>query len=200
MPSWTHDLPAAPTHHGYDLRRTPPDRPIRAIATCDALNVCFTHYWGGRTRPCETPECEACNAMSPKRAHCYLSAMDPATRDHFLFECTAAAALPFSDWIATYGTLRGCLFQASRPKRRRNAKVEILTKPADLSKISLPPAPDIAAAMSVIWQIPGSAIQHNDAIDMIPAMTIASDKVNRMRINEADFQKATSYRRGNGTP
>jgi len=200
MPDWTHELPPNPTHHGYDLRRTPPDRPLRAIVTCDQLNVCFTHFWGGRTRPCEKPDCEACAAMSPSRAHCYLSAMDPATREHFLFECTAAAALPFRDWVATYGTLKGCLFQAIRPKRRRNSKVEILTKPADLSKITLPPAPDIAKAMSVIWQIPGASVKRDGAFASIPRVSADSAEVDRMRLNPADFPKATSNASGNGTP
>lgn len=200
MPSWSTDLPPSPSHHGFDLRRTPPDRPLRAIVTCDQLNICFTHFWGGRTRPCEKPNCEACLAMSPARAHCYLSAMDPATRDHFLFECTAAAALPFRDWFETYSTLRGCLFQALRPKRRRNSKVEILTKPADLSKINLPSAPDIARAMAVIWQIPGASIKPDGGIDSFPRVTPDSNEVDRMRINPADVDKAVSAPGGNGRP
>ena len=199
MPDWTHELPPNPTHHGYDLRRTPPDRPLRAIVTCDQLNVCFTHFWGGRTRPCEKPHCAACEAMSPARAHCYLSAMDPTTREHFLFECTASAALPFRDWVDAYGTLRGCLFQAMRPKRRRNAKVEILTKPADLSKITLPPPPNIPEAMSVIWQIPGVSVKPDHALDSFPRVSADSNELNRMRLNPADLQHAASTASGNGS-
>jgi len=137
--------------------------------------------------------------MSPTRAHCYLSALDPATHDHFLFECTAAAALPFKDWLATYGTLRGCLFQATRPKRRRNAKVEILTKPCDLTKITLPPPPDIPKAMSVIWQLPGAAISLNGALDSLPRLKVNSEQTARQRFNPADAQLPTPTTDGNGS-
>jgi len=198
MPSWSHELPPSSKHNGYDLKRTPPDRPLRAIVTSETLHVCWTHFWGGRTVPCERPECEACNALSPARAHCYLAAMDPATRDHFLFECTAKAAVPFQDWIATYKTLRGCFFQAQRPKRRRNSAVEILCKPADLTKITLPLPPDVPLAMCVIWQLPGTSVQSDGALNSIPLTTIQSDVTDRMRFNDADGLPAASKSAGNG--
>jgi len=200
MPNWSQTLPDPAQHKGYDLVRTPPDRPLRAVITCEQMAICFTHFWGGRTRPCEKPECEACNAMSPTRAHCYVSAYDPGTKDHFLFECTAAAAFPFRDWIATYGTLRGCMFHASRPKRRRNSKVEILTKPCDLTKIVLPNPPDVPLAMTVIWQIPGTAIKPHGAIDGTAAIAPSRDIIDHMRLNPADLAHSGSCAKGNGSP
>ena len=199
MPAWSHDLPNASRRVGYELRRTPADRPIRAIATCETLHVCWTHYWGGRTVPCEKPQCEACEALSPARSHCYLSAIDPATRDHFIFECTAGAAIPFQEWIATYGTLRGCFFQAIRPKRRRNSRVEITCKPADQTKITLPTSPNIPLAMAVIWQIPGAAVQASE--ESTPCLPSRADsiQIDRMRLNAADFAPVARDPRKNGS-
>lgn len=199
MPAWSTDLPPAPQHRGFDLRRTPPDKPVRAIVTCETLHVCFTHFWGGRTRPCERPDCEACRAMSPARAHCYVSAFDPATKDHFLFECTASAAVPFQDWQSTYGSMRGCLFQASRPKRRRNSKVELLTKPCDLTKITLPNPPDVPLAMAVIWQLPGASIDLANLADGQATFAVDQLVADRMRVYPADAAPRQTSASGNGS-
>ena len=53
MPTWSTELPSVQKHMGYDLRRTPPAAPLHAICTCTDLLVCDTHFWGGRTLPCE---------------------------------------------------------------------------------------------------------------------------------------------------
>ncbi len=198
MPNWSNELPPAPTHHGFDLKRTPADRPLRAIVTSEDLSVCWTHYWGGRTVPCESPECEACKALSPSRSHCYLTAIDCTTREHFLFECTALAAVPFTIYRDSYHTLRGCLFQASRPKRRRNAKVEILCKPADLTKITLPQPPDIPRAMAVIWQLPGTAVKSDGALNSSPQFTIHRPTADLQRLCPSDQEPTHILSTGNG--
>lgn len=199
MPAWSNELPTVSETPGLTLKRTPPDRPLRAVVTCPDLNVCLTHFWGGRTMPCEKPDCEACTAMSPKRAHVYLSAYDLVSREHFIFECTAPAAEPFRDWKRDFSTLRGCMFQASRPKRRRNAQVEILTKPCDLTKISLPSPPDVAGAMAVIWRLPQTACSSRHLNSVDAAIDTNSDVANRMRICPADFAPTATQHRKNGT-
>jgi len=158
MPTWSNQLPSTDRHIGFDLRRTPHDHPLTAIVTTEDMIGCYTHYWGGRTVPCEKPDCPACNATVPFRWHSYVSAFDPKTRDHFIFECTANAAKAFEDHKAAHSTLRGCYFIACRPKRSKNSKVEITTKPADLARITLPNPPDLIKALSVIWRLPGAAL------------------------------------------
>jgi hypothetical protein len=168
MPHWSNQLPDTPTKYAYELKRTPPDSPLTAIVLSADLLGCYTHYWAGHTVPCEycppdpttdQPEtpCDACTNGSPARWHAYLACWNPKTHSVFLFECTLQAAKAFETYRADYGTLRGCFFSASRPRRRRNAKIEILTRPADLSKLKLPDAPDLLRAMSVIWQLPPTA-------------------------------------------
>lgn len=198
MPNWSNELPPAPKHYGFELKRTPADGPLRAIVTCNDLSVCWTHFWGGRTVPCETPNCPACEAMSPSRAHCYLSAIDGGTREHFLFECTTVAAVPFNVWRESYGTLRGCLFQAIRPKRRRNAKVEITCKMVELTKIILPEPPDVPRAMAVIWQLPGAAVQSDGAENSSPRFTLHQPTADLQRLCPSDAEPVHILSPGNG--
>jgi len=198
MPSWSNQLPDESDVHAFDLIRTPPDAPLRGVVTCADLNVCLTHFWGGRTTPCESPDCPACRAMSPKRAHVYVSAFEIHSKHHFIFECTALAAAPFRDWIREAQTLRGCCFQATRPKRRRNAKVDIITQAVDLTKFTLPPSPDVAAAMSIIWRLPKTATSIEPDQNRATRVSTASEITNRMRHCPADDQRATEIARANG--
>jgi hypothetical protein len=169
MPTFSTALPPVSKHHGYDLRRTPSSSSLQAICTANQLLVCDTHYWRGRTLPCERitndqghtiddSACPACLAKQPFRSHVYVSAFDGKTHEHFIFECTCFAAKPLAEYIQGAGTLRGCVFHASRPKGTPNGKVVIVTNTANLSRITLPNAPDVATALSVIWRLPRTAV------------------------------------------
>jgi hypothetical protein len=159
MPTFANTLPPRADRKGYDLRRTPPDRTLVALITSDKFYVVATHYWGGRTVPCEGEHCKACEANSPTRTHVYLTAVESKTHDHFIFECTAKAALPIEEYGKAHGTLRGCLMRAHRPKRIKNGGVEICVQPIDLTTIRLPAEPNIPKALCVIWQIPDDTIE-----------------------------------------
>jgi hypothetical protein len=105
----------------------------------------------------DTP-CQACCQKQPYRTHVYVSAFDPKTHVHFLYECTANAAKPLEEYFQTTGTIRGCLFNASRPKGGMNSKVVIVTNTANLSRNPLPNPPDIPKALAVIWRLPKDAV------------------------------------------
>lgn len=162
MPTWSSELPSEAKHMGFKIKRTPANSPIQGIITCDDLLVCDTHYWGGRTVPCERPDCPACNESIPYRTHVYVSAFAPKAGEHFIFECTAHAAKPLAEYRAATDTLRGCIFNAIRPKGHKNAQVVIETNTANLGRLHLPSAPNLILALSVIWRLPltGLAIEH----------------------------------------
>lgn len=181
MPNWSDQIPDPGTKYGFDLRRTPSDAPLTAIVITPDLIGCFTHYWGGHTLPCEDATCPACAENMPSRWHAYLGCWDPRTHQTFLFECTAKAAIAFEQYRDSFGTLRGCLFNATRPKRRKNARVEIITKPADLSKLTLPPPIDIVRAMSVVWQLPATACRTPSAQHSTPTVRPDPAILHRMR-------------------
>jgi hypothetical protein len=101
--------------------------------------------------------------------------------------------------LDTYGTLRGCLFTASRPKRCRNGKVEITCRPFDLTKIALPKSPDIPAAMAVIWQLPTAAIKAPASPGAIPGIKTRAEILRAARENDADFPVTIPSSNGNGS-
>ena len=191
MPTFSNKLPSQTENRGYDLRRTPPDQPLRGIITCDDVIGCYTHWWGGRTVPCEDATCEACKANTPSRWHCYLSVLEAKTHDHFIFECTGKAANPLIEYKDAKGTLRDAYMIAVRPKRRRNARVEIIVKPFDTSGLIIPSPPDLIRAMAVIWQLPGKALRTNTAERGATLITTDPDILDAQRFDPAD---------GNGRP
>ena len=141
--------------------------------------------------PCENEGCEACQSNTPSRWHCYLSLFESGTHDHIIFECTAKAALPITEFLQDNPTLRGIMLTAWRPKRRRNARVEIFLKPIDISSVKLPKAPDLIQVMSVIWQLPGAAVASKSAERSMAKITTDQKILNAQRFNPAD---------GNGSP
>jgi hypothetical protein len=169
VPNFRTVLPAPSAHQGYDIRRTPATATLAAIVTSENFLCCDTHYYAGRTTPCEriTNErgqttddsmCPACTRKQPWRTHVYVSCFNPKTHEHFLFECTANAAKTFAEHVQIYKTLRGFAFAASRPKGGVNAKVVIQAIPVNLANITLPKPPDIPRALAVIWRLPSTAI------------------------------------------
>lgn len=169
MPTWSPVPPPSDPDSAFSLLRTPADRPLAGIVTSHNMIGCETHYWGGRTVPCEavrdpatgsldSSPCPACRELQGKRWHGYLAAYNAVNRTPFIFEFTQRAAVAFQQYFEAHGTLRGCAFQASRPKPGPNTRVEIITKPADLNKWPIPQPPNLIRAMSVIWRLPTSAL------------------------------------------
>ncbi len=141
------------------MHRTPARRPLVGIVTSTDLLGTMTHYFKGRTMPCDRPECEACAKGQPYRWHAYMSALDVNTALHFLFEVTAQAAENFVQYREAHLTLRGCKFKATRWRANPNGRVLIQCKPADLHEISIPPSPDLLAVLSILWNLPSNGAQ-----------------------------------------
>lgn len=60
MPTFSHDVPTDPRGPAFPIVRTPPGRPLTAIITSPDLVGCYTHYFKGRTSPCDSPKCHLC--------------------------------------------------------------------------------------------------------------------------------------------
>jgi len=159
MPTFTRDVPDDPRGPAFPIIRTPAHRPLVAIVTSEDLVGCYTHFYKGRTFPCEAPECDACKDGIPYRWHAYQSAYDPKKHFHFIFECTAQAGERFTDYRAIHNSLRGCLFEATRMHARHNARIIIHCKPADLTAIRLPKPPDIIKCLAILWDFPTTDIE-----------------------------------------
>jgi hypothetical protein len=169
MPTWRNDLPTEQKHMGFDIRRTPQAGAVHGIITADDILVCDTHFFHGRTSPCERPQtdhpstdcvgsCPACAQAIPYRSHVYISCFDANRHEHFIFECTTHAAKPLAEYRAANKTLRGCILHATRPKGAKNSRVVIETNTANLAKLTIPAPPDLTLALSIIWRLAKNAI------------------------------------------
>jgi hypothetical protein len=175
MPTFRNNLPTSARTENLKLRRVPPRGPLQAIILSTELTVVDTHYWRGRTCPCErelNPEgftiddsnCEACQHKQGYRPHVYVACWDPRAEIRFLLEITPHAAKPLADYIADRGTLRGCSIYATRPKGKENAAVTITTAPVNQSITRLPNPPDVPAALAILWRLPRNCMDPAAAV------------------------------------
>lgn len=153
MPSFSNVPPADARGVGLPIVRTPHMRNLRAIVTSSDLIGCFTHFWKGRTMPCEGQDCPAHQAGMPFRWHAWLGALLNRDGHHALFEMTAQAAEPFVQYREAHGTLRGCEFDAHRLNNAPNGRVHIVCRLRDCSTIKLPKEPNLIRCLSIIWNI-----------------------------------------------
>jgi hypothetical protein len=192
MPMFQNELPTGKRHMGFDIKRTPSAGSFEAIITCDRLLVCDTHYWGGRTNPCERKKlnadgepiagtCVACNASIPYRSHVYVSCVEKRSGEHVIFECTAFAAKAFEEYYEKTKSLRGCIFNARRSKSYSNGKVVIETNTVNLSRVNLPHPPDIAQILCVIWHVPVEKKTEGDKHSSTTEILSREDRLTSMR-------------------
>ena len=153
MSLFTSEPPSDPRGATLQLCRTPASKPLRAICTSDQIIGCPTHYWHGRTVPCFQPSCTPCLEGMPWRWHGWLGAYLTQAHQHVLFEMTAQATEAFKSYRRSNGSLRGALFEASRPSKQANGRLLVRLKAADLSGVSLPDAPNVMAVLSILWNI-----------------------------------------------
>lgn len=153
MLNFSSEVPDNFSGSAFQIKRTPAKSKLIAIITSDNFLGTPTHFWGGHTMPCEAPDCPACKEGNPWRWHGYMTALNPKTGEHFIFEFTAQAAETFDTYRNHHGTLRGCLFEAARRGQYRNGRLLLRCKPADLTQFQLPPAPDLLACLCHIWHV-----------------------------------------------
>lgn len=154
MPTFSDTVPDDPRGPSFPIVRTPTWKPLVAIVTSPNLVGCYTHYFKGRTCPCEKPDCEACQAGMPYRWHAYMSVLLKTDSLHAIFECTAQAATNFTDYRDSQGSLRGCRFEARRLNNKPNGRIIISCKPANLTEIQLPNPPDLTKCLAILWDFP----------------------------------------------
>jgi hypothetical protein len=184
MPHWSNEPPPAPRGYGLTIRRVPPGKVfVCCIISSDLLGT-RTHYWHGRTTPCETPNCPACNEGMPWRWHAYMAATEGAGHEPFLLELTAKASMPLINYRSTYGTLRGCKLKAMRANYAKNSRLIIETCPADLTKLTLPQEPNLKQVLALLWNLPESALVPTGQAGLADAIETLSDVVDHSRSSD----------------
>jgi len=167
--------PPDPRGNSLNLMRCPTMRPVQGIILSDGLIGTNTHYYKGRTIPCDSEGCPACGEGWPWRWHCWVPLFSPTTQVTVLFEMTARCAEILAAHKQTYTTLRGTLLKAQRLNSSPNSKVMLHLQPADLRDIKLPPCPDILGALSIIWNIERPSMSVAGLLKEIPHLNVQQD-------------------------
>ncbi len=168
------------------LTRCPIGRPITGIITCDDLVGTPTHFFHGRTMPCDETDCPACSDGLPWRWHAYVSLWLPKSRQHILFEMTARACQPLVEYRKANGTLRGCVLRAQRVNLAPNAKVMIQTSVADQQAYVLPKSPHLLKALAILWNLDFDALQTDGLNKGVSALHVNENvELRRQFLNDA---------------
>lgn len=175
MPRFTNAPPVDGRGQSLPLRRCPSRGALTAVVTSDDLVGCPTHFFGGRTVPCETEQCVPCQEGISWRWHGYVSAYLLKAKLHFLFEMTARCAEVLIQYRRANGTLRGCYFEATRPSGTQNGRVYLQTKPLDLEGVPVPDPPDLPKLLSMIWNLPSPTVQLDGTLKKHPHLRVDSN-------------------------
>lgn len=173
MPTFSREPPARGTDHALTLYRVPAGTGRKGIITAADLLGCWTHWWGGRTQPCEDEDCKACSEGMPRRWHAYLSAWTSQPSYHYLLELTRNAIDPLLLYRKDHGTLRGCYYEARRSGPAKNSRLLLTCRPADLAGLQLPPEPNLIHCLAVIWSLPAAAIRIDNADGHTPDTVVS---------------------------
>ena len=173
MPNYTNTPPSDSSGPALPIMRTPAQSKLRAVITSNDLIGTNTHFWGGHTVPCSTPECEACRKGIPFRWHAYLTAYVPPKALHFLYEMTAAAAEVVCNFRRDHPDLRGYEFEAYRWHGNPNGRVMLRVSSTKNDALTLPAPPDLEAVLAILWQLPKTNVHAGPARDI--ALKLAAD-------------------------
>lgn len=190
--SFSNAPPTDDRSFGLTLIRTPADRPLVAVITSDDLVGCNTHYWGGRTVPCQRPVCKPCADGIPFRWHGYVGVFSPTTGKHALLELTAQACDPIAQYVLAHGTTRGAKIECSRHGRKQNGRVWTAISEAKSIPANLPDAPNIPAILAVIWNMPRAAMEPATRLEGDPEIIVNGETVDRLQTYPGIVTNATA--------
>ena len=186
MPTIYNRIPADATKYSLHLLRCGQAATIRGIVTSANIVGLHTHYFGGRTTPCQDTECKPCAQGFSARWHAYFGVWTAGKSRHVLLELTATPSLALQNYHDLHGTIRGAEIEVKRLGRRQNGRVQCTATPADLSKIIIPPEPTILPALATLWSIPLSAFHFPAESDEESSVTTIIGRCADLAKNPAD--------------
>lgn len=142
---------------GWAIRRAPVDRPLKVVSISSDIFGVRTHFFRGRTQPCRTVGCEACEAKMLSRWTGFITAVDQADNASIVFEFTPPGAVMLDSVHSEYGSIRGLQIVAARAGGRVNGKVHLTQKGFSKDTHRLPAEVDIWTVLSHIWGLQASA-------------------------------------------
>ena len=140
----------------YRIQRTPAKGTLVARVLSHEFTGARTHYWHGRTTPCDPVLCEACDANQASRWHGWIFAQDLKTLEIYIFEFPPAAGEDLDRKFGELRTLRGVHFKSFRVGGKANSRVVIQFGSQDQDREALPKVPKLEPILCSIWGIRGA--------------------------------------------
>ncbi len=172
-PQWYNHLPPETQTQSLPIRRTPASKTLTAVITSEDLVGTFTHFYRGRTTPCERPDCEPCREGHPWRYHAYVGAWSRNSNLHFIFEMTAQAAEKLVEYREKHLSLRACQLEVYRWGKKTNGRVVLKATPSGVPPTDLPAQPDLVKCLSVLWNLPVPDLDTDSRAKGAPKVSIA---------------------------
>ena len=134
----------------------------RGVITCTEFYEPFTHYIGGRTLPCLTPTCSACDNDRPRRYEGFVSVVWMVSRKHEIVRLTKPAMLGLKLGLEGRDFLRGQVLLLERKGTRNCGRLVASVEREALEISRLPPAPDLPAHLARIWRVDGMEVSKDE--------------------------------------
>lgn len=132
-----------------------PHDELLLVACSQELFEFWTHWQGGRTRPCfrkdTKDQCRGCEDQCPRRWKGLVHVWQPARRAAFFLELTPLSATSMKQQLGNR-RLRGATFHVSRKRKHKRGEIEIslLDTPYTILE-ELPKPADPLKTLSQVW-------------------------------------------------
>lgn len=136
---------------GFDIVRAPAKGSFDCVCLSEMAVGKFTHWWCGRTQPCDGPECAKCLQGSPRRWHSWVAVYTQRSSRTFILEVPPGPAKFLGDFRSKHLTLRGASLAVSRNNGKANGKVRIGVARSGIDSLLLPVCPDVVAMLERMW-------------------------------------------------
>jgi hypothetical protein len=110
-----------------------------------------SHYYGGRTIPCEGRECPYCAVHSKRIWKGYLAVWDAKHRTTGIIEFTKPCLETIRTYKAAHGTLRTHSIELHRAGKKINGSLSVILAPTAWADADIPPPPDVIAILTRMW-------------------------------------------------
>jgi hypothetical protein len=152
--TWSNAPPRGTQEMAWPMLRIPAAGAKGLIILSNDMLGTNTHYYGGRTTPCDGQNCRACEDNSQKRWHGYLAVWMPKAAKKGILEITEAAGDAVAKAAEKRVSLRALSLAAQRVPTKANGKLVLQLTDSEWSPEGLPPAPDLRRILRRMWGLP----------------------------------------------
>jgi len=132
-----------------------PSQKGKIYLTCDQPYECYTHYVGGRTLPCMTDGCAACEDRRPKKYEGFIAGVWAGSKRHEIVRLTIAGMMQLKQSIPQGESWRGTAVEIERKGIRNNGRVVVHVLQTIVEGSKLPAALPLEDHLLRVWRIDG---------------------------------------------